>query len=195
MNQEISNLLMRQQIERDEAEKRLQMEEDRKRSEALNRSSMSIGAPQQPQQQSQGPSFNPMSMMGAAPAASTGAGSFGAGGMAGGGFAQGGAMGGGFGQGGAAMGSAGGGGMGSALAGAGPYAAMAAAVLAGKTAEYKNPGEWYSDASLSLLGPSFNQMKEDPKLGLMTALGLPFLNGFIASDKAKAAPPEWYGIG
>lgn len=72
-----------------------------------------------------------------------------------------------------------------------PYTAIAALVLAGKTAEYKNPGEWYSDASLSLLGPSLGQMREDPKLGLTTLLGLPFLNGFIANDDAKSAAPEW----
>lgn len=91
------------------------------------------------------------------------------------------------------MGGSGGAG-GGAMGAAGPAALFAALIAAGKMAEYDNPNSIQGKASLGLLGPSFNQIKEDPKgVGLPTALGVPFLAPFTGSDKARAAKPEWAG--
>ena len=72
------------------------------------------------------------------------------------------------------------------LSSAGPIGAMIAAIVAGKTIESKNPDTAYGRASLSLLGPSFNQVKADPKL----AFAGPFA-GLIRNDEAANASPEW----
>ncbi len=65
----------------------------------------------------------------------------------------------------------------------------------GKMLEANNQDSPLSDASLGLLGPSFNQLKEDPVgMGLPSLLGLPFLTPFFADDKAKRAKPEFAGL-
>lgn len=94
-----------------------------------------------------------------------------------------------------AGGGAGAGGLGGGLAAAGPFAAMAAAIMASKEIEHKNPGSIWGDLSLAFTGPSIPQMIEDPKLAGLAAIGLPFLGPFFASDEAKAAPPEWRVLG
>lgn len=104
------------------------------------------------------------------------AGTFGVGGGAGAGAAGGGA---------GASGGAGAAGM----AGMG-YAAIPAAVIAGKYYETNHPDSPLARTSLSLAGPSAGQMMEDPKLAATTALGLPFLNGFIRSDKSAGKENE-----
>jgi len=45
-----------------------------------------------------------------------------------------------------------------------------------------------------LIGPSITQMIEDPKLGLFTLAGVPFLSSFFASDEARKTAPEFAGI-
>lgn len=87
-------------------------------------------------------------------------------------------------------GSSAGGGM-SGLAGAATPLAFAAMIGGGKLIEHNNPDSTYGRGLLSMLGPDFNQIKADPKLGFTTALGVPFLNGFIRNDKAAHAKPEW----
>lgn len=80
-------------------------------------------------------------------------------------------------------------------AGAGAFAIPAAAavgIMAGKTLESQYPDTWLGRGLLSGLGPSIPQVMADPKLGLTTALGLPFLNGWIRNDKAANAKPEWF---
>jgi hypothetical protein len=72
--------------------------------------------------------------------------------------------------------------------------AYAALIGAGKAVEHNNPDSWIGRALLSGLGPSIAQIKEDPKLGLTTALGLPFLNGWIRSDEAAREEPEWFRL-
>jgi hypothetical protein len=82
----------------------------------------------------------------------------------------------------------------SSLAGAATPLMWAALIGLGKGVEHKNPNTPYGRALLSGLGPSLNQIKADPKLGLTTALGVPFLNGWIRNDKAAKAKPEWGGL-
>ena len=72
------------------------------------------------------------------------------------------------------------------MSSAGPIGLFAALIAAGKMAEYKNPDSVYGRASLSLLGPSFNQLKADPKLAFLGPLG-----GIFRNDEAAKAPPEW----
>lgn len=80
-------------------------------------------------------------------------------------------------------------------AGAATPAIYAYLIGKGKMLENENPGSAQSDALLAGLGPSFNQIKEDPVgMGLPTALGAPFLTPFTGSDKAKAEKPEWAGL-
>ena len=95
---------------------------------------------------------------------------------------------------GAAGGGAGAGGAGGAAL-MNPYLAIPAAVVAGKTYESYHPDSPISRASLSLAGPSAGQMMKDPKLAATTALGVPFLNGFIRSDKAAGADTELQWLG
>ncbi len=85
------------------------------------------------------------------------------------------------------------GGQTSAGAGAnlGPIGAIATAIVAGKTIEQKNPNSIVGRGLLSGLGPSFNQIRADPKLGALTLAGLPFLGGAVRNDKAANASPEW----
>lgn len=100
-----------------------------------------------------------------------------------------------FGSSGAASGGASGAGGGmSSLAGAATPALFAALIGAGKNVESNNPDSWYGRGLLSMLGPSGNQIKQDRKLGWTTALGIPFVNGFIRNDDAAKADPEWKGV-
>lgn len=117
------------------------------------------------------------------------------GGKGSGGFSFGG---GGFGGGGAeavgADGPSGGG-----LGGAGAALLWARLIGEGKKQEYlrlkDDPDDPLGNFGLAMLAPSGNQIMEDPKgMGLPTALGLPFLTPFTASDKAKQTKPEWSGL-
>lgn len=78
-----------------------------------------------------------------------------------------------------------------AMGSLGPIGAIAALIASGKTIEHNNANNPLGRGLLSMLGPSLNQVKADPKLGLTTLFGLPFLNGFIRNDKAAHAKPEW----
>lgn len=65
----------------------------------------------------------------------------------------------------------------------------------GKMIESRNPDSAYGKALLGGLGPSFNQLKEDPVgMGIPTALGFPFLAPFLGSDKARKKKPEFAGL-
>lgn len=90
--------------------------------------------------------------------------------------------------------------------GAGAFATPAAYAMligAGKMWENKlaqdNPNHPIAKAGMGLLGPSFNQYREDPKLLGLSLLGFPFLTPFFANEKAKKADPEfaglWRGVG
>lgn len=58
----------------------------------------------------------------------------------------------------------------------------------------KDPDDPLGNFSMAMVMPSGNQIKEDPKgMGIPTALGLPFLTPFTASDEAKKKKPEWAG--
>lgn len=72
--------------------------------------------------------------------------------------------------------------------------AFAALIAGGKMIEHDNPDSWYGRALLSGLGPSISQIEADPKLGLLTAIGLPFLGGWLRSDDAADTAPEWAGL-
>jgi hypothetical protein len=106
-----------------------------------------------------------------------------------GGLPGGGAVGAGAGSSGAAAGSPG--------VGVGAYAsplAIAALIAGGKMAESKDPNGPMGKIGQTFLGPSLAQIGADPKVGLTTILGVPFLNSFIMSDKAKGTAPEWAGL-
>lgn len=65
----------------------------------------------------------------------------------------------------------------------------------GKMIEGNNPDSALGKGLLGGLGPSFNQLKEDPVgMGLPSLLGAPFLAPFFASDDARKAKPEFAGI-
>lgn len=65
----------------------------------------------------------------------------------------------------------------------------------GKMIEGNNPDSALGKGLLGGLGPSFNQLKEDPVgMGLPSLLGVPFLAPFFASDDARKAKPEFAGI-
>jgi len=95
---------------------------------------------------------------------------------------------------------AGGAGAGAGATGAGGLGALgwagliAAGVIAGKETEQTQSQNPIGRGLLSALGPSIPQMKEDPKLALTTALGVPFINGAIRSDKSASAAPEWRSL-
>ena len=72
--------------------------------------------------------------------------------------------------------------------------AIAALIMAGKRVENQNADNPLGRGLLSMLGPSAAQIKEDPKIGLTTALGIPFINGWIRNDKAANAKPEWASL-
>lgn len=94
-------------------------------------------------------------------------------------------------------GAAGGAGAGAAGAGAAAMAipaAIAAAIMGGKELEQRESKSPLGRGLLSGLGPSFSQVKEDPKLALTTLLGVPFINGAIRSDKAGSATTDWRAI-
>lgn len=94
----------------------------------------------------------------------------------------------------APSGGSGGGAMGSL----GPIAAIMAAVALSKGVEYRNSDNMLGKLGQTFNAPSINQIREDPKVGLTTALGIPFVNSFIMNKKAKKAQPEWeqmFGIG
>lgn len=99
---------------------------------------------------------------------------------------------------GAGAGGAGGAGGGAAAAGGlgalGWAGLIAAGVIAGKETEQTQSQNPIGRGLLSALGPSIPQMKEDPKLALTTALGVPFINGAIRSDKSASAAPEWRSL-
>lgn len=103
-----------------------------------------------------------------------------------------------FGGGGAeGVGADGGGGGG--LGGAGAALLWARLIGEGKKQEYlrlkDDPDDPLGNFGLAMLAPSGNQILEDPKgMGLPTALGLPFLTPFTASNKAKQTKPEWSGL-
>lgn len=138
----------------------------------------------QPRQQPQGggmrmPMMNPMAFMGG----------FGGGGSAAGGSAAGTA-------GGSAAGgsAAGGSGAASSLGSLGPVGAIMAGVVASKGLEYRHPNGVIGTLGQTFNAPSFNQIKKDPKVGVTTALGIPFINSLIMNDKAKKAQPEWESL-
>lgn len=83
-----------------------------------------------------------------------------------------------------------GGGMGS-LGALGPVGAIMAAVALTKGMEYRNPDSLAGKLSRTFNAPSLAQIKEDPKVGVTTALGVPFLNNWLMNDKAKKTKPEW----
>lgn len=62
-------------------------------------------------------------------------------------------------------------------------------IAAGKVIENKNPNSFLGRGLLSGLGPSFNQVKADPKLAFLG----PFA-GLFRNQKAAEAKPEWYGL-
>lgn len=65
----------------------------------------------------------------------------------------------------------------------------------GKMLESENPDSALGKGLLGGLGPSFNQLKEDPVgMGLPSLLGFPFLAPFFANDKSRRAKPEFAGI-
>lgn len=82
----------------------------------------------------------------------------------------------------------------SALSSLGPIAAIAAAIGVSKAAEANQGNSDLGKLLGSLNAPSLNQIKEDPKLGLTTALGIPFVNGLIRNDAAANARPEWESL-
>lgn len=99
-------------------------------------------------------------------------------------------------------GSAGGGGAGAgggaspggSMGSLGPIAAIMAAVAVSKGAEARNSDGPIGTLGRTFMAPSGNQIKEDPKVGMTTALGIPFINNWIMNDKAKKARPEWEGL-
>lgn len=81
------------------------------------------------------------------------------------------------------------------LAGAATPLLYAYLIGQGKVIEGNNPDSALGKGLLGGLGPSFNQLKEDPVgMGLPSLLGVPFLAPFFASDKARRAKPEFGGI-
>lgn len=65
----------------------------------------------------------------------------------------------------------------------------------GKMIENQNPNSPVGKGLLAGLGPSFAQIKEDPKgMGLPTLAGLPFLTPWTGSKKARETEPEWAGF-
>ena len=81
------------------------------------------------------------------------------------------------------------------IAGAATPALYAYLIGQGKMIESRNPDSAYGKALLGGLGPSFNQLKEDPiGMGIPTALGFPFLAPFFGSDKARKKKPEFAGL-
>lgn len=172
-------------------------------------SPMMMPQQQQPSQPGMMPPIGPAMQLFGGGGASLGAGAVGTGStatMAGGslgmtGFGAGGAgsgMGalGGVGAGaGTAAGAGGAGaGAGGGLAAMGPIAGFAALIGGGKLLEERNSQSPVGRGLLSMLGPSISQMRADPKLAVTTAVGLPFLNGFIRNNKAASAKPEWAGF-
>lgn len=91
-------------------------------------------------------------------------------------------------------GGAGGGGAGGAMSSLGPIAAIMAAVAATKGAEARNPDSLVGKLGRTFNAPSGAQIAADPKVGMTTALGIPFINNWIMNDKAKKARPEWEGL-
>lgn len=87
------------------------------------------------------------------------------------------------------------GGASSAMGSLGPVAAIMAAVAASKAVEAnQSPDSGFGKFLGSVNAPSINQIKEDPKIGVTTAIGIPFINGFIRNDKAASARPEWESL-
>lgn len=92
-----------------------------------------------------------------------------------------------------AGGPAGGGGA-SGLGALGPAAGFAALIGSGKLIENKTHDTPLGRGLLSGLGPSLAQIQKDPKLGFTTAIGVPFLNGWLRNDDAAEADPEWASL-
>lgn len=96
-----------------------------------------------------------------------------------------------FGSGGGAFSTNGGAGMGGMFS----PAMFAALIGMGKNTEANHWDKPVGKGLLAGLGPSFNQIKADPKgMGLPTALGVPFLTPWTANDESRKAKPEWSGF-
>ncbi len=80
-----------------------------------------------------------------------------------------------------------GGGLGGKFGGPALFAYL---IAKGKTLEQKNPNSVLGRGLLSGLGPSFNQVKKDPKLAVIPH----FLHGWLRNKKAAKAKPEWAGL-
>ena len=76
----------------------------------------------------------------------------------------------------------------------GPIGAIAAAVMMSKGMEADQGNSPMGKVMGSLNAPSAAQIMEDPKTGVTTAFGVPFLNGFIRNDESANARPEWESL-
>jgi TolA-binding protein len=186
---------MVEDLNRQLADNRAKLEElNRKIAQAEQRNQIQAAARPQAQQQDSGggmPSFQNFSGGGAAPASSTWINPDT--GMAFNPVMDSGATYGEVSGGTPALGGGSGGGSGSSgvMGSLGPIAAIMAAVAVTKGAEYRSPDSAVGKLGQTFNAPSFNQIKADPKVGLTTLAGIPFINALIMNDKAKRAQPEW----
>lgn len=88
-------------------------------------------------------------------------------------------------------GSGAGAGGGMASMGPGLFAAL---IASGKLIEHGNPDSALGKGLLGGLGPSYAQIRADPKgMGIPTALGHAWATPWTSSRKARGTAPEWAG--